>query len=633
MKLKKVLAILLAIVISSDCLSGLIDLKVQAKDNKVEDKVNLDKDAQIDELYDKIAKELSMSSLHVKTLHLLAGGKAVYADKVPNIYKDLTIQSIQEPMRIAGANTKYIKANKISSDNNIERPSKYYLPDAIYSVSYDIKKIMDERLKYNRGKQQRYFDILDNDVKNNIAFYEAVMQYTGEDINTVNSIQSTYEVILKCKDANENVIEVSEDGKIKLKDKFIKNISINSNNQETLDKLAIMLSFDKYIATNESTESLRQSYIIPYEINNNTRENMLLAAFCLVGKVRYIWGGGHNGACTIDGINPVWREWEDLYPDTQYSEVVSENGEVKTVLNNGYNCCIKPSGSWCPEHGYTNAEFHGGAVYSADDYINNRISSGIIKETNTNKLNQYKSLMAEINYNKGINIHKLDGLDCSGFVSWVYNQITDDYRFDSVAQYFNNQNGMQQLEFGSNLLPGDTFAWTSHIVLIVGKVRDNSRAYVTVEQTRNLIKFGVAYYNNASSSDVAYAKQIANEANSLIGGVGENENAHVYCINNVGYYTEEIPLGEVNETTVLLEQNIEENTAKIQKHFVSLGRYKGTFSDSESIVAGYDKKMIDMTAKEIIENALKKMPVDYVSGYNLYEGEIFNKFLVGSDLK
>ena len=48
---------------------------------------------------------------------------------------------------------------------------------------------------------------------------------------------------------------------------------------------------------------------------------------------------------------------------------------------------------------------------------------------------------------------------------------------------------------------------------------------------------------------------------------------------------------------------------------------------------GEDNKLIkDMTAQEIIQYTLTKLPISYVSGYNLYEGDLFNKSLVSSNL-
>ena len=44
---------------------------------------------------------------------------------------------------------------------------------------------------------------------------------------------------------------------------------------------------------------------MPYKLNYTSRENLLLAATSLTGKVSYIWGGGHEGTSNIDGINQV----------------------------------------------------------------------------------------------------------------------------------------------------------------------------------------------------------------------------------------------------------------------------------------------------------------------------------------
>ena len=59
---------------------------------------------------------------------------------------------------------------------------------------------------------------------------------------------------------------------------------------------------------------------------------------------------------------------------------------------------------------------------------------------------------------EGVSAHRLDGLDCSGFASWVFNQITNKYNIDSAAMYFTRQDGIESLDIGSELLPGDMFA-------------------------------------------------------------------------------------------------------------------------------------------------------------------------------
>ncbi|MBO5389415.1 MAG: hypothetical protein J6A59_15030, partial [Lachnospiraceae bacterium] len=72
-----------------------------------------DINTQLDTLYTEIANNLSIDKSFVKQLHLLAGGKSVYADKKPNIYNELTIETMDAPMNIIGASTEYRKAEFI----------------------------------------------------------------------------------------------------------------------------------------------------------------------------------------------------------------------------------------------------------------------------------------------------------------------------------------------------------------------------------------------------------------------------------------------------------------------------------------------------------------------------------------
>ena len=271
-------------------------------------------------------------------------------------------------------------------------------------------------------------------------------------------------------------------------------------------------------------------YAIPYEIGLFTRDNMMTAAMSLVGDVRYVWGGGHSGAAYIKGINPVWKQFDELYP----SEPVTKNGssQADVEMNEGFGTCIKPSGSWCPIHGYVHTAFHGGSVYSIDQYIDQR--AGLFDKIDlTNE--KYREMLSTVNYSHGVNAHVIDGLDCSGYVSWLFNQVQENYKVNTAARYFIQQDCFNALNIGDDLLPGDIFAWETHIVVIVGRIKDGSKAYVTLEETPNVLRFGVAYYIDADQSDVNYGKRIAAEANSLIGGLNPKyERPHVYCINTVG---------------------------------------------------------------------------------------------------
>lgn len=657
---------------------------IQAEElNNTEDNINeqlnieiKDLNTQLDELYNTIANELNVNIKYIKQIHSLAGSKAIYAEQNPNIYNDETVKSMDEPLLLNNANTVYKKAEFIECiDDKISRPSKYYLPDALYSVSYDIISLMSQRYHYNRGGLQIYYDSLQEEVKTNIAFYEAVLLYTGEKEESVDKLYQAYEKILYDKQQNENIIEENLDGTLKIKDKFIEIFyDIGIINETSLNYIAIMLSFDEQLAINDNAESIKEQFIVPYKVNYTSRENMMIAAMTLVGKVRYVWGGGHSGASYIDGINPMWKAWNEMYPNEATSIIIDENGEETVIINDGFETCIKPSGSWCPIHGFTNEEYHGETIYNLDDYINIRAEQFNMEELLEDK---YKNMLGQVDYTNGINVHTLDGLDCSGFASWLYNQITSKYDINSTAVNFTNQHGLTEVEFGSELLPGDIFSWTTHIVIIIGKVKDGSKAYVTVEQTPNILKFGVVYYSGASSEDISYAKDIARDANLLIGNI--TEEPHVYCMNNMGYYTiDETEIKEINNYTIeevwfpiwddgvnpdynpydyipeyydykeivpaengngntaiyYIPSNTEyiEETTTITEQKRTIGRFKDNFIDENTIISEYDKPIKDMCASEIIQYTLTKLPISYIDGYNLYEDDLFIKSKAQSNL-
>lgn len=677
-------------------------------------------DDQLDELYSKIGEHLGVDKSIIKQIHALCGSKAVYADKKPSIYNDLTTYKSMDIYRGKCEQGILQKADFIEcGDDNIDRPSEYFLPDALYSVSYDIVSLMSQRFNCDRGPMQEYFDNLKEDVKQRIVFYEAVMEYTGCKESTVDEIFKAYEKCLYDKQKDENVIETNKDGQLEIKSKFRRVFNdIGIKNETRLNYLAIILSYDKDLAVNDNAESTKDEYIVPYKLNYTSRENMMLAAACLVGKVRYVWAGGHSGASYIDGINPAWEMWSDLYTGDNYEK------------------CIQPHGSWCPEHGYSSGECtQGGIIRSLDDYISKRSKTFRTDELDQDK---YRKLLAKVDYSNGISTHTLDGLDCSGFASWLYNQITDKYNINSTARCFTKQGGIKEVAFGSKMLPGDVFSWTSHIVVIVGQVRKGSKAYVTVEETPHVLKYGVVYYAGASSADIEYGKKIASEANTLIGGIPSGkETPHVYCMNNVGHYTEEVEVDEEkekgtkkkgskgakkkktdvsvvdNELSLLTsaiesiettetntedsteqeteeigtedkekendaeksEDNTEDNKGnsssdkksdkvnkekdkakeskgtkkdkkskkkkrknkdnkkktkkvKVNKQYISIGRFEGTFIDEKLGHESFE----DLTALEIIRHTIKKLPMSYVSGYNIYKGKLFDKKTVASEL-
>lgn len=605
-------------------------------DKEVDDTINNigDINTQLNELYNKVGSKLNVDYKYVKILHILAGGQAVYADKKPNIYIDETVTTLNAPFYIDGSDTKYKEfSDIICADQSIERPSPYYLPDAAYSVAYDIVQLMNDRYNYDRGGLQIYFNTLKSDVKKEILFCEAVMLYTGESEEAVNNFYMAYEKMLYDKESYENVIDTNEDGTFKFKDQYMEILKDNNiTDENTIKNLAIILSFDENLAANDNSETLKDEYVLPYRINYTSRENMMIAAMSLVGKVRYVWGGGHAGASSINGINPVWFQFEQLYDDTPTIEILDENtGDIKEVKSDSFGHCIKPSGSWCPIHGTTGGDcsFSNPTVSSLDEYINTMSKYIDVSELETDK---YSELMKSIDYTGGVSVDRLNGLDCSGYVSWVYNQITDRYNIDYTASNFTDNVGIKEVEFGSELLPGDVFAWKAHIVAIVGRVSDSNKVYITTESTPNVIRFGVVYYSGAKQSEIDEAKEIARQANILIGNINEYEEPHVYCMNTAGLYVQYTD----NEGNILTqsEANTLDTTevSSTQYNYCKIGRLRDMFIDESIQITGYDKPIKDMYAKDIIQYTLSKMPYQYVSGYNNYDGDIFDKSVVATDL-
>lgn len=595
--------------------------------------------AQIESLFTEVSGYCGLNEVYVRELYSLAGGNAIYIDKNPNIYLDETIHSAKAPMEMSGAKIVYKEIPSPRAEG-VSRTMAYYLPDALYSVSYDISQLMKERLSCNRGDYQVYFNSFIPEIRERIAFYEAVLIYTGVSPRSVNKFQLAYEKTLTSKESSENVVLISDDGRCEIKPKFIgafQDAGITS--YSSLKYLAEMFSYDSYLAENDDIESLRSAFILPYEPNYTSMENMMVAAACLVGRVRYVWGGGHSGASYIDGINPVWEKFDAMYEEND-------------------NACIKPSGSWCPVHGYTSSEYHGGIVSSLDDYVNH---SAEVLNADELLADKYRQMFSQVDYSNGINIHTLDGLDCSGFTSWLYNQVTDKFNVNSTAANFTKQSGIVPLEFGSDLNPGDMFAWTSHIVVIVGKVSEGSKAYVTVEATPPVLRYGVVYYSGASQSDIGTAMQIAKEANQLIGGI-YNE-PHVYCMNSQGYYTVAgestqvfykyhdavYEYDEENDEDILVQDSYyepmdEEPESYVSKseewvdggklvtfvireeetnQYVEVGRLGVEFSDME---------FANLTARDVIQRVLTRLSINYVVGYNDYRGELFNKERVATNL-
>lgn len=570
-----------------------------------------DLEIQLDELYKEVGTELNINYIYVKILHLIAGGKAVYADKRPNIYSE---ETTNEAFSIEGVEQDYSKLAPWAycPDTKVSRPSGKYLPDAAYSVTYDIVQLMNERYYTDRGNIQSYFNNLKVESQTTIIFCEALLQYLGAGKYEVDGFYRAYEQILYTKEANENVLEADGKGGFRFKDEYkniLRNNGITDNSR--IKALEIALSFDSMLASAKGADELSQEYTLPYKVGYTSRENMMKAAMSIVGKVRYVWGGGHLKTGTIRGINPIWEEFDEAY----------EN-------QNGDRDCIRPAYSWCPLHGViedgNGCLFKSTTVYSIEQYLEERKGSldiELIKDDGRfeHLLNRY------IDFERGVAGHRLDGLDCSGYTSWVFNQIDETRNYDSSAERFTSQSSIVGLDAEKTLLlPGDVYAWTGHIVLNVGKVSDSDNVYVILEASPNIVKFGVMYRDRANMQEVNEAINIAKEANQLLGGIDtDTEYTHVYNMDKVGYVeTEESETDEENTETN--DENTETSENEVGRRYAEVGRFKNMFIDEDTIIEEHGKTIKQFTAQEIIQHVINSYGREYLTGIDTYTGKIFS---------
>lgn len=553
---------------------------------------------QLNDLYREVGKNLNIDYVYVKIIHLIAGGKAVFADKRPNIYVELTADSVEAPFDILGAEQSYgVQAPWVMiPDETVARPSKYYLPDAAYSTTSDVVKLMNQRYYADRGQMQPYFDALSKDVKTNVIFCEAMLEYIGSSREAVESFYSNYEKILYEKDKDENVLESNKDGTFTIKEKFKNIFALNNiSDERDLEVLSIILSFDSKLAASSNPDTVKDEYVLPYKLDYTSRENMMLASMSVVGKVRYVWGGGHIETGTINGINPAWQAFYEAYPTESEQE--------------GFSRCIQPTGCWCPIHGAVEAENgcldKAEVYYSVEDYVDSRKK---VIDTQNMEDEKYKNLLeSAIDFEHGVNSHRLDGFDCSGYASWVYNQISSTRNYDCGARYFISAGGLTHIDYGSRMLPGDVFSWGSHIVVLVGPASEKSNAYVILEASPNTVKFGVMYYGSAKQTDINTAINVAREANDLIGGLPLTEKTHIYNMDTRGF-------------------SEDEETGR----YAEIGRLSYSYLDEDIVISDYNKKMKDMTAQEIIQYTLDSLNVQYVTGLSTYTGSVFDTSKIDS---
>lgn len=528
--------------------------------------------------------------------------RLVYRDKIKTLLDFLMEMEMSIESMKVGGNVLYM-ANPVQFLDGRK---------TIEKIMNSLNEIIEQRKNADRGDMQHYFDKLSDAGKDLILFCEAILLYENNDDENIDKLFPMIEKVLYDFEINGGVVDI--EGILRangIDDEVVINrlkVAIERyfelNKMENLEAQTLQmkpedvqaLSVDK---TSEDSEEIEKD--LPYKPGYTSRENMLLAAASLVGKVRYVWGGGHLTTGNIKGISPVWQEFFNLYKD--------ENG-----IDRG--TCIQRNNGWCPIHGFDDSGYsctvRSRLVNSVDDYI--KYAKRYI---NIDILNSehFKELVNDsVDFTKEIHAHSLDGLDCSGFASWLFNQIDMEKIYDSTAMGFVEATGLTEIDYKDELLPGDIFTWTKHIVVIVGKLEGSNNVYIVVESAPNMVKFGVAYNTEEVSGDeIEKAKKLALEANQLIGGIPETEEVKVYNMDMVGYY--------------------KDKDAKKIKRYAKAARLGMKFIDEDIVIPEYDKRLIDMSANEIIQYLIDRLPTKYLSGIESYTGELFNieKHLIGDE--
>lgn len=630
-KLVKILAI-------SVILASTISLTVSANDKKqLAQEVIIgvdDINTQLDNLYTNISEKLNINREYVQVINSIFSNKYNYNTITPDIYND---EMLNTCLNI----DKSIEYEKIDWVEDFDRDSSKYIPDSLYTITKEISRLMQNH--YDKDSGYERFNSLFEEVKTQITFYEAIIEFYNEDIIY---FSDTYFELIATKNNNENIVKVNDNGDLEIKEEFIQIFINNNMTSDDIDIIKIILASDKYLAENSNLMDIQTYIVEPFNLNETTQENMIKAASSIVGKVRYIWGGGHDETSNIDGINPAWLEFDKAYGDSDGS--------------------IRPAGTYCISHGsFSSLCTRGRTVRSIDDYISLNNDVFNTRMLNTDK---YRDLIKNIGIERGIESHRLDGLDCSGFVSWIYNQITDKRHYNAVAREYVQSMGLKEIPLGEKLESGDVFAWMTHIIMIVAPYNSKGQVYLGVESTPDIIRYCVAYYSGASQSDIDTTIELASELNQLIGGLEySNDTVKCYCMSTIGRY--EITDEEIDQNEE--SKNIDENEAETKEEikteednnistndsdksldeeeneideeqevieeidgikygkFSIIGRYPNKFDET---YIGENEKFSDLYAIDMMQYIVDNMSLEWLEGYKIYSNDD-NKLIKSNNVR
>lgn len=315
---------------------------------------------------------------------------------------------------------------------------------------------------------------------------------------------------------------------------------------------------------------------MPYKLDSNSVEEMLVAGSSVVGKVRYILGGGHYEASNLKTINPLWRRFSQLYVDVGMAD--------RSI--HWYSSAT----NWCPIHGKKSTQKDEEKNdYCTYDDVKYKSAEKMLKDRKTD-LVRYGDIYAGINPNEldsifrgnisNANYHVLEGLDCSGFVSWMFNQVIPNDVIDGRSWNFITNNklitekadGSTEIK-NAKILPGDIITGSvtknkddGHIFAVVGPISDKNDVFLLIEATPPEVRFGVAYKSGRDNEDYKKAVELAKKANIEIGGTSGAFSAR-----------------------------------QIDRDGLYLGRYEG-FTD---------KEFLNKYAEEILNIILDRLPDEY----------------------
>ena len=528
---------------------------------------------QVDKMISSLEDMYGIDAWKLSVIYRMLELKPIYIDKAPNIYTDLSITELNNGETIAIQKYSYFEGN--IPDGADTSGNTHNLADVYYSVVNEFAWYSNNSLGQNQylidDNRVKYF--IDDD-KAYIEFALTVMDFFGYS-EYKDQFCTDYKMLL----------DLLQGGNITTKALYTdnsRNLKFNSivldnaiewkDNSEYISMLARVLSGNHQFISQSTFIKNYEEPTIPqlpvlgeneenknnkrFEYHKATRENMMIAAASLVGKVRYVWAGGHGGGAQIAGANPLWEKFNEAY-------------KVKDISG-----CIMSSSSECPIHGSSSCAYHSPHVDTIEDYIEtwkkqmeNHDLGDLVGEIDMEHMySVFRDRNTVGTDGDSLALHNLDGLDCSGFTCWLYNQIDSDHTYDTVAVSFAGTRGIQRIPFGDKLYPGDAIGWDTHIIVIFGEYSPG--CYITVEQTPDVLRFGACCYSEGSK-DLEEAGNYADELNALAG----------------------------IEDDPCMRRRLE----SYRYRSIGIGRLQSGFEDDGVVIEGYDKEFKELNAREIIE--------------------------------